>query len=297
MTADRAGSLRALASLLRGGLTVRTALRAWAEESARPEVAVISRRAALGIPLGEVASDTSHEQDLGLGLRLYTVTGLDLSRWLERMASSVERSEASEADARAAVSGATLSGRMVALLPLLFIPLTPMARAPVLDAVGVLLLGAGVALALVGLRWMKRLVPRCPQPDPVAEACAAVAAGLEAGMPLRSALRAAAAVGGERWTSAARLASLGMTWPDALRAADPGLENVARVLDRCGRSGLPPARTLGSLEEQLRREAARSFEQRVRRAPVLMVIPLTCCVLPAFGLLALAPFLRGIAMG
>ena len=39
-----------------------------------------------------------------------------------------------------------------------------------------------------------------------------------------------------------------------------------------------------------------SFEAEMRKAPVRMVLPLTLCILPSFGFLPLAPFLRGIAM-
>jgi hypothetical protein len=47
-----------------------------------------------------------------------------------------------------------------------------------------------------------------------------------------------------------------------------------------------------------RRRAARSrdFDAAMRRAPVLMVVPLVICVLPSFLLLGVAPFLRGLSL-
>jgi pilus assembly protein TadC len=46
-----------------------------------------------------------------------------------------------------------------------------------------------------------------------------------------------------------------------------------------------------------RDRVARAVEVAARRAPVMMVVPLTVCLLPAFICLAVVPFLRGVASG
>jgi pilus assembly protein TadC len=100
---------------------------------------------------------------------------------------------------------------------------------------------------------------------------------------------------GEGLARARRLAALGASWPEALRRADDGFGDLAAVIERATSSGSPVAAPLRSLAASRRLQAERSFEARLRRAPVVMVMPLTLCVLPSFAVLGLAPFLRGVA--
>jgi hypothetical protein len=57
---------------------------------------------------------------------------------------------------------------------------------------------------------------------------------------------------------------------------------------------MPLADALESFAERWRRERTSAFDARLRRAPVLIVIPLTLLVLPSFLLLGVAPFVRGL---
>jgi hypothetical protein len=124
------------------------------------------------------------------------------------------------------------------------------------------------------------------------------AAVLRGGVGLGCAL---AAVAGHRddaaLSRAARRAQLGCPWPEALRrSCDAGYTALAQVIERTDRHGLPAADALEAFAVLRRAERAQEFEKSIRRAPVLMVVPLVLCVLPAFVLLALGPFLRGLSL-
>jgi tight adherence protein C len=84
---------------------------------------------------------------------------------------------------------------------------------------------------------------------------------------------------------------------DALDAAGSAIGDQGRALtsvlaasERYG-SLLAPAldRLAGELRSQLRRQA----EAEARKLPVKLLFPLVLCVLPAFGLLTLAPLVAG----
>ena len=75
---------------------------------------------------------------------------------------------------------------------------------------------------------------------------------------------------------------------DALRP----LASVLVDADRYG-SALDPA--LARLSTDVRVHRQRRAEERARRVPVRLLLPLVLCVLPAFALLTVAPLLAGIA--
>jgi uncharacterized protein len=88
----------------------------------------------------------------------------------------------------------------------------------------------------------------------------------------------------------ARLVRLGATWTQALeRSVDASLQQLGRTLLQAEDKGLPVAASLDAFAAATRREKARLFDAAIRRAPVLMVVPLVVCVLPAFVLLGLGP--------
>jgi hypothetical protein len=68
------------------------------------------------------------------------------------------------------------------------------------------------------------------------------------------------------------------------------------TLDRAARKGLPTADGLEAFAAQRDAAIARQLDRMIRRAPVLMAIPLVACVLPSFLLLGVVPFLRGFAL-
>lgn len=297
MTGVSPDSLRELAALLRSGLTLRQALVRWPDETRTEEVGDIARRVKLGSPVVPALAGSPYDRVLRVAFALHLSHGVDLALWLDDAARRVEDDLAASHSARAASAGAVLSGRMVAGLPLLFVPMVPMSRSGFTDATGMAILILGVVLACAGLRWIGRLVPSPPPVDPVAQLCGSVAALLDAGLGLPEALRAAAGGLGHQGRDACRLARLGWPWHEALARVDPAFEPVRTAIDQSSRHGLPVASTLRSLERRRRDEALREFDRRLKRAPVLMVVPLTCCVLPAYGLLGVAPFLRSMSLG
>lgn len=307
--ADRAAALRELAALLRAGLTLGEGLDEWvdrAPESLKPPLERLRRRLRLGTSAEEALSSLVPElgEEGPAVAALVTVhvrLGGDAAALLEDAATAAEDRLAATESATAAASGARLSGRMVASLPFALLLLSPASRAPLFDAAGLVLLAVGIGLGVVGLLWMGRIVPR---PEGFCDPCAALASLLaavcEAGASPSAALEVmAGCVGvplGEELGRARRLASLGVSWPESLRRSDgDGLGELAAVIERATSSGSPVAAPLRCLAASRRRQGARDFEARLRRAPVVMVVPLTLCVLPSFAVLGLAPFLRGVA--
>lgn len=58
------------------------------------------------------------------------------------------------------------------------------------------------------------------------------------------------------------------------------------------RTGAPLAAALQRLAEAERRRARRRVEERIRRLPVLLTLPLALCILPAFVIMTLVPLGR-----
>ncbi|MEZ5168111.1 MAG: type II secretion system F family protein [Acidimicrobiales bacterium] len=77
-----------------------------------------------------------------------------------------------------------------------------------------------------------------------------------------------------------------------------GLLNALAVAEHDGGAVLP---TLLRVGDEARRRRRVEAQERARRLPVTMLLPLVVCVLPAFGLLAVAPLLlaplRGVMVG
>jgi hypothetical protein len=71
-----------------------------------------------------------------------------------------------------------------------------------------------------------------------------------------------------------------------------GHELVA-ILIASERDGAPLARGLERAADAVRRAQRRDLERRARRLPVTLLVPLVCCVLPAFVVLTVVPLLAG----
>jgi tight adherence protein B len=266
-------------------------------------------RASRRLRLGDSAAGAVSAACIALGadgdalatlLGLHARLGGDAPRSLEELAVAIDRRRELAAQAGGASAGARLSGRVVAGLPLLALPALPLSRAPVLDAVGVALTLAGLGLALGGLVWIERLVPRPPADDPVGLIALPVASALRAGLPLPAALGAVTERPPQQLADAIRrvrrLVRLGAPWPVALGSCHhDALAQLGRVLHRAGSAGTPAAEALEALADRRRAQLRAEFDERLRRAPVLMVVPLTLLVLPSFVVLGVAPFLRGLA--
>lgn len=87
----------------------------------------------------------------------------------------------------------------------------------------------------------------------------------------------------------------GEPWAEALRRSARALGPVARpvltLLVAAENDGAPIADALVRAGDEARRRRRSLAEQRARRLPVLTLFPLVVCILPAFGLLTVAPVL------
>jgi tight adherence protein B len=306
---DVAAAVRALAASLRSGLAPRVALMQWPESAAPglpPALRKVARRVSLGeSPEAALATATSAIGSAAGALRrclaLHRRCGGSLPALLDGVAAAVERAEAARRRAGAATAGARLSARLVAGLPLAFVPLTSGGRVLTLGVPGASLLAAGIALAVAGLYWIGRLVPRTPDSDAAAGLADELAVALGGGIPLPSALEALAAdPPGDLVGPLARVrrrTALGDTWIAALRREGRGLAGLAQVLETTSSRGLPAAAALRAWAEVRRAESDTELRRSLARAPVLMVVPLTVCVLPSFALLAFGPFVLGAIRG
>jgi tight adherence protein B len=306
-----AAAVRSLAALIDAGLTPRAALTGWTRDF-RGELermtAAVGRRARLGAPtavaLRPLAEAISRDDlsSLEAAYDLHARYGGDLADLVRKVAERIERRGGANQEGRVAAAGASLSGRLVAALPVAFVPLAPAARAPLFDRLGIFVLVVGIGLALAGMRWIRRLVPSpAAQEDAVSVVAETAAAFLKGGAPIGPVLTAAAAAAPEELAGELercyRLTRLGLAWPSALGTSEhEGLRALSGVLRRSSALGLPARVQLESFAVTRRESARRELEHGLRRAPVLMVIPLAVCVLPSFVLLAIVPFLRGLSL-
>jgi tight adherence protein B len=200
--------------------------------------------------------------------------------------------------AGAGAAGARMSARLIAGLPLAFLPLLPSTRSALLDRTGSALLLLGIALCMVGFRWISSLVPSPPADDEVARLAELLAGALEGGATLRSALSSMTGYLShdleEEVVKLTRRLRLGSSWASAFEHARGDLVALGRVVVRFQERGLPLADPLREFARSRRASLRSDFEVAMRRAPVAMVLPLTLCVLPAYALLGVAPFIRNI---
>lgn len=306
---ERAAAIRSLADLVRVGVALRPAMCRWHREappSCRAALARVGRRVRLGDSVagalqvldGDMGGDASVLRGV---LRLHARLGGELATMLDGLAGAIEARNAVSGEARAAAAGPKLSARVVAVLPLVFVPLAPLTRTSFFDAVSLVTNVVGVGLALCGIAWIARLTPAPEDADDgVAVVADLTACALRGGIGLRAALDAVAACAPEevrpQMMRARRLSRLGITWSEALSLAGiPSLRALSHALSSAHHSGLPTAAALQGFAERRRAELWRAMDARIRRAPVWMVFPLALCVLPAFLLLGVVPFLRGIS--
>lgn len=102
--------------------------------------------------------------------------------------------------------------------------------------------------------------------------------------PVRSVLATARDRVGRGETMIVALAEVG-------RALGPPAVPLVAALVDSHRTGAPLGPSLDRAAEAARDVRRRRAEERARRLPVTLLFPLVCCVLPAFGLLAVVPLL------
>lgn len=285
--------LRALAGVAGTAGSVRAALMGWASLCPEPAIRQVSARARMGMPLGSVLRPLSELPDGGMTIRAiegHARHGGSLAATLNALADAQEVRLRSAHEARMASSASKLSGRLLAGLAVTGVLLMPGGRTSLATMVGSLM--AALVLGAVGTVWVRRITPRPPSADPPAAAIAELAAGLiEGGLYPATALDLACPDD----LPARRLVKLGIAWPAALdRAGTEDLRAMARILEMTSASG-SMASALRLFARSLREKQRRECDEAIHRAPVLLVLPLTLCFLPAFALVLVGPMIRGLS--
>ena len=285
--------LRALAGVAGTAGSVRAALMEWASVCPGPTIRQVSARARMGAPLASVLAPLSASPDGRLTVRAiegHALHGGSLAATLSALADAQELRLRSAHEARMASSASKLSGRLLAGLAVTGILLMPGGRSSLATTIGSLM--AALVLGAIGIAWVRRLTPRPPSTDPPAAAIAELTAGLiDGGLYPATALDLAC----PEDLPARRLVKLGMGWPAALdREETEDLRAMARILMVTSASGSTSG-SLRLLARDLREKQRRECDKAIHRAPVLLVLPLTLCFLPAFALVLVGPMIRGLS--
>lgn len=301
---DLVSALDELAALLDLEPSARSALLNWHEnvmdERDADILRAIARRIRLGAPIDIalaplVAAAGSDARPLVDAVWSHSATGASLATAVRAIARSLEARDTLAHDGRAAGAAAKLSGRMLALFAGASLLLAPMSRGLSLAMFATMTAVAGV-LVWIGVRWMRRLSPRPPSADdPVASHAQALAGLIRAGVQPPAALELIGSTAD--LARARRLVALGVSWPDAITSSG-GRDHtrLAQIVRRGHLLGLPVADAMLALAADIRERSRRSFEIETRRAPVLLVLPLALCLLPAFGIVVIVPLLRGLSV-
>lgn len=303
------GLVEAIGSALGSGLSLPQAF-AEVAPTLPSVLATPTRRVAASLALGARLDEalvayrgTITDEDLApiaIVLGAFARAGGRVSRSLSRVAALL-RGRLALADEQAAL---TAQGRVSALVLVLLAPLGAIFLAvsmpdyvAILTGEGRALLFAALVLEVVAALWLRRLLRVPTTGSTLASLLDAVVVGLDSGMTFEQSLRAlvvrAPAVG--RLPEARRLlADLALGQGSrrsfgAFASAGPAEARVAALIASSTRFGAPLADLLVIQADALREADRRRAEAAARRLPVLMLFPLTFCVLPALLIVFLGP--------
>jgi tight adherence protein C len=134
-------------------------------------------------------------------------------------------------------------------------------------------------------------------PDALDVVVLAISAGQTVALAVGTAARLAPSPVDAAFAEVDRRRGRGERLADALGSLVDRLGEAARPLQAAlvssERYGVPLGPTLDQLALDARRERRRRAEVAARKLPVRLSFPLVGCILPAFGLLTLAPLLAG----
>lgn len=176
---------------------------------------------------------------------------------------------------------------------------------------GTTVAGVGIGLVLAGLSGAAgvltaraagaRAGPGRATGGELAAGWELVAVGLEAGLPVASAVSSAAepltGSTGDRLRRVGGLLELGADPAQAWREAeqDADLAGFARAASRSAATGAALAEVARAEADRLRSALLDAAQERAQRAAVLITGPLGLCFLPAFLALGIAPVVVGLA--
>ena len=298
----------ALASALGSGLSLPLAF-AEIAPTLSPDLAAPTRRVGADLALGKPVGDALGEytgvvraQDiapLAIVLSAFARSGGRVGPSLERVAALLRGRLALE-DERGALTAQsrTSASVLIALAPLgaLFFGVAVPDYASVLFGDGRGLLALCAVFEALGALWLLRVVRSTLAPDDLAILLDAVVVGLDAGLTFEAALRtfverAPAAARNVRARQLIADLALGVPLAEALRAfaQRPDEARVAALVGTSMRFGSPLARLLVLQADAIRESERHAAEAHARRLPVLMLFPLSLCILPALLIVFLGP--------
>ena len=233
-------------------------------------------------------------------LGAFARSGGRVGRSLARVAKLLRGRLALDAERGALTAQGRLSAAvLVGLAPLgalFFAVLTPSYMATFAGP-GRPLAGLAVALEVAGAAWLWRLV-RTPSDAPeLAALLDAVVVGLDAGLSFELALamlvarspRVARLPEARRLLADLRLGRTPRVAFAAFAASGADEARIAALVESASRFGAPLAELLVAQADGLRDAERRQAETAARRLPVLMLFPLSFCVLPALLVVFLGP--------
>jgi tight adherence protein C len=159
-------------------------------------------------------------------------------------------------------------------------------------------LGAvALALELLGAAWLWRLVRTRSDAPELAALLDAVVVGLDAGLSFELSLamlvsrspRVARLPEARRLLADLRLGRTPRVAFAAFAASGPDEARIAALVESASRFGAPLADLLVAQADTLREAERRQAETKARRLPVLMLFPLSFCILPALLVVFLGP--------
>jgi len=307
-------TLEAVARALRSGVSLSVALDECGSECELDEVARASNR---GLPLAAAVDRWAARPTLegaplaAAALALGAELGGAAAKSLDAVADTLRERVAVRREVQALSVQARASAMVIALAPLGFafvVGAADPSNAAFLftSVIGAACLTGGLVLNALGAWWIRRIVRRASsERDQVAGQLADVVdlctLAVGAGLNLHLALRAVASRAPPAWSAAlaATVESIdrGQLVGDALDALPVVLGDasrpLARALSSSERYGTPLLPALERLAADARLDRRRRAEEAARRVPVKLLFPLVLCVLPAFGLLTVAPLLAG----
>lgn len=298
-----------LAAALAAGLSLELAFREVAP-TLPPTLARATANAAASLRLGEpidraiVAYNgvvpAAELAPFAIVLGAFARSGGPVARSLSRVARLLRGRMALDTERAALTAQGRLSATvLVALAPLgalFFAILTPSYLATFSGPgrpLGVL----AIALEVAGAAWLWRLV-RAPSDTPeLAALLDAVVVGLDAGLSFELALamlvsrspQVARLPEARRLLADLRLGRTPRVAFAAFAASGPDEARIAALVESASRFGAPLAELLVAQADALRDAERRHAESAARRLPILMLFPLSLCILPALLVVFLGP--------
>ncbi|HIY66553.1 MAG TPA: type II secretion system F family protein [Candidatus Agrococcus pullicola] len=218
-------------------------------------------------------------------LRVAERAGSGMASALDAIAAAARERAGLQRTLRTAMAGPKATARLVMLLPLLG-PLLAFAmgldplRALTAGPIGIIAVVIGAGLMVCAWCWSRAILRTASKTD--------ARAGLQLEL-LAIAVRGGLALNSAREVVSAALSEQGLEGSD-----DPAATEIAELSRR---AGVPVGGLLEAEARAQRHSAVQEAEARAARAGVTLTVPLGVCVLPAFVLLGVVPFVLATVHG